>query len=143
MIVVLAKNADRVVRRGQLLQPVWGLPLEAQTNVLDTGIHSLRRTLASHGAPHVIHTVRGVGFSLRGNSVTHEDGAELRSLGRSGGVFAVMQYSGPRWTDSARLSDRPLVSYRRAIVDPGHTGEEPDSRTRAGSGRGETGPLGR
>ncbi|MGV9870567.1 winged helix-turn-helix domain-containing protein [Rhodococcus koreensis] len=45
--------------------PVWGLPLTAKNNVLNTCIYSLRRKLESHGAPHLIHTVRGVGFSVR------------------------------------------------------------------------------
>jgi DNA-binding response OmpR family regulator len=65
LLVVLAKNADRVVSRGQLLQTVWGLPTNAKNNVLNTCIYSLRRKLDAHGAPHLIHTVRGVGFSLR------------------------------------------------------------------------------
>ena len=65
LLVVLAKNADRVVSRGQLLQTVWGLPLDAKNNVLNTRIYSLRRKLDSHGAPHLIDTVRGVGFILR------------------------------------------------------------------------------
>jgi DNA-binding response OmpR family regulator len=65
LLVVLAKNADRVVSRGQLLQTVWGLPLDAKNNVLNTCIYSLRRKLDSHGAPHLIDTVRGVGFILR------------------------------------------------------------------------------
>ncbi|MDT2007187.1 winged helix-turn-helix transcriptional regulator [Rhodococcus opacus] len=65
LLVVLAKNADRVVGRGRLLQTVWGLPTDAKHNVLNMCIHSLRRKLDSHGAPHRIHTVRGVGFSLR------------------------------------------------------------------------------
>ncbi|MFD9669464.1 response regulator transcription factor [Rhodococcus sp. NPDC059968] len=65
LLVVLAKNADRVVSRGQLLPTVWGLPTEAKNNVLNTCIYTLRRKLDSHGAPHLIHTVRGLGFSLR------------------------------------------------------------------------------
>ncbi|MDF3313415.1 winged helix-turn-helix domain-containing protein, partial [Rhodococcus sp. T2V] len=65
LLVVLARNADRVVSRGQLLQTVWGLPLTAKNNVLNTCVYSLRRKLESHGAPHRILTVRGVGFSVR------------------------------------------------------------------------------
>ncbi|WP_409372232.1 winged helix-turn-helix domain-containing protein [Rhodococcus wratislaviensis] len=42
-----------------------GLPTGAKHNVLNTCIYSLRRKLQFHGAPHRIHTVRGVGFSAR------------------------------------------------------------------------------
>ncbi|MFD9664401.1 winged helix-turn-helix domain-containing protein [Rhodococcus sp. NPDC059968] len=65
LLVVLAKNADRVVSRGRLLQTVWGLPIDTTNNSLNTCIYSLRRKLDSHSAPHRIYTERGVGFSLR------------------------------------------------------------------------------
>ncbi|MFZ2177892.1 MAG: response regulator transcription factor [Rhodococcus sp. (in: high G+C Gram-positive bacteria)] len=65
LITVLATHADRVVSRGQLLESVWGLSPEDGSNVLNTCVYLLRRKLESHGAPHLIHTVRGVGFRLR------------------------------------------------------------------------------
>ncbi|MCQ4121852.1 winged helix-turn-helix transcriptional regulator [Rhodococcus tibetensis] len=64
VVVVLAKDPGLVVRRGHLLQKVWGLPADSKSNVLNTCIYLLRRKLESHGAPDVIETVRGVGFRL-------------------------------------------------------------------------------
>ncbi|GCE38177.1 hypothetical protein Rhow_001216 [Rhodococcus wratislaviensis] len=66
-------TASEVGCGGRLLQTFWGLPTDAQHNVLNTCIYSLRGKFDSHGAPHRIHTVRGVGFSLQ--TVTPDDTA--------------------------------------------------------------------
>ncbi|MGV9866878.1 winged helix-turn-helix transcriptional regulator [Rhodococcus koreensis] len=61
---ILTENAGRVVSRPHLLRTVWGYPGEARTNVLNMCVSSLRRKLASSGIPPLIHTVRGIGFTL-------------------------------------------------------------------------------
>jgi DNA-binding response OmpR family regulator len=71
VLVALAGNAGRVVRRGQLLQEVWGLPAGSKSNVLNTCVYLLRRKFESHGAPDVIDTVRGVGFRLKSEADEH------------------------------------------------------------------------
>ncbi|MDV7246752.1 response regulator transcription factor [Rhodococcus oxybenzonivorans] len=66
LMVVLAMNAGRLVLRQHLLLIVWGVAGESRTKkVLNTYISSLRQKLASIGAPHTVHTTRGVGFSLQ------------------------------------------------------------------------------
>lgn len=62
LLAVLARNAGRVVPRRHLLLLVWGIPGESSTNVLNVHIWSLRRKLASIGAPQSVRTVRGVGL---------------------------------------------------------------------------------
>ncbi|UZG60510.1 winged helix-turn-helix domain-containing protein (plasmid) [Rhodococcus opacus] len=66
-------NAGRIVLRRDLLLMMWGVASEPRTKkVLNTHIFSLRRKLASIGAPHAVQTIRGVGFSLHGATSTTE-----------------------------------------------------------------------
>ncbi|HET9979840.1 MAG TPA: response regulator transcription factor [Ktedonobacterales bacterium] len=65
LLVYLARHANRVLTRGQLMQHVWPDGTEAASNVLDTYIHHLREKLEVPGGPDVIETIRGVGYALR------------------------------------------------------------------------------
>ena len=63
----LAQHADHVVSRDTLAREVWRETARSTTldNVMDVHISRLRRKV-DHDAPvRLIHTVRGVGFSLR------------------------------------------------------------------------------
>lgn len=66
LLSVLAENRGIVLSRQSLLESVWGYDFETETNVVDVFVSYLRRKLESGGAPRVLHTVRGVGFVLRG-----------------------------------------------------------------------------
>ncbi|MFF7634908.1 response regulator transcription factor [Kitasatospora sp. NPDC008050] len=61
----LARNANLVLTRDQLLDRVWGYDFEVRTDAVDTFVSYLRRKLEDGGRPRLIHTVRGVGFVLR------------------------------------------------------------------------------
>jgi DNA-binding response OmpR family regulator len=65
LLEVLARHAGIVLSRTQLLSQVWGYDFEADGNVVDVFVGYLRRKLESEGEPRILHTVRGVGFSLR------------------------------------------------------------------------------
>jgi two-component system OmpR family response regulator len=65
LLSYLARHANRVLTRGQLMQHVWPDGTEAASNVLDTYIHHLRDKLEVPGGPQVIQTIRGVGYALR------------------------------------------------------------------------------
>jgi two-component system, OmpR family, response regulator len=60
----LMLNAGRVLTRAQLLDHVWDYDFGGSSTVVATYIAYLRRKLAAHGTD-VIHTQRGVGYSLR------------------------------------------------------------------------------
>jgi len=60
----LMLNPGRVLTRAQLLDHVWDYDFGGSSTVVATYIAYLRRKLAQHG-PDVIHTQRGVGYSLR------------------------------------------------------------------------------
>jgi two-component system OmpR family response regulator len=60
----LMLNIGRVLTRAQLLDHVWDYDFGGSSAVVSTYIAYLRRKLAEHG-PNLIHTQRGVGYSLR------------------------------------------------------------------------------
>ena len=65
LLSYLARNANRVLTRDQLMLHVWPDGTEAASNVLDTYIHHLRDKLELPGSPQLIQTLRGVGYVLR------------------------------------------------------------------------------
>jgi two-component system OmpR family response regulator len=60
----LLQNARRVLTREQILQAVWDYDFAGNASVLETYISYLRQKVDVDGPP-LIHTVRGVGYSLR------------------------------------------------------------------------------
>jgi two-component system OmpR family response regulator len=57
-------NPRRVLSKAQILDHVWNYDFGGDGNVVETYISYLRRKLDGLGPP-LIHTVRGVGYSLR------------------------------------------------------------------------------
>jgi len=64
LLETLARNAGIVLSRERLLELVWGYDFAVDTNVVDVFVSQLRRKLEAGGAPRLVHTVRGIGFSL-------------------------------------------------------------------------------
>jgi len=64
LLAYLMRHEGRVLTREQLLENVWGWDYAGQSQIVETYISYLRRKLDPLGAP-VIHTQRGVGYSLR------------------------------------------------------------------------------
>jgi len=62
LLLLLVRNAGRVVSREQALREVWGGGRLPTANTVDRYVAYVRAKL---GPPQVIHTVRGVGFQLR------------------------------------------------------------------------------
>ena len=65
ILVVLANNAGIVVTRDTLYERVWGYDFETSSRSLDVAISYLRTKLEEHGHPRIVHTVRGIGYTLR------------------------------------------------------------------------------
>src|ERR1700730_3021754 len=63
LLVYLMSNQGRVLTRGQILENVWGRDEAHQPQIVDTYVSYLRRKLNRLGPP-LIHTQRGVGYSL-------------------------------------------------------------------------------
>lgn len=58
-------HAEEVVRRTTLLEKVWDMHFDPESNVVDVHVGNLRRKLVRATQSEVIDTVRGVGFCLR------------------------------------------------------------------------------
>lgn len=58
-------HPDEVVTRVQLLEKVWDMSFDPETNVVDAHISNLRKKLERQGEPRLIQTVRGAGYALR------------------------------------------------------------------------------
>ena len=64
LLAYLMRNQGLMLTRKQLLENVWGWEHGGQSQVLETYVSYLRRKLDPLGPP-LIHTQRGVGYSLR------------------------------------------------------------------------------
>jgi two-component system OmpR family response regulator len=60
----LMRHQGRVLTRAQLLENVWGWDYAGESQIVETYVSYLRRKLDPLGPP-LIHTQRGVGYSLR------------------------------------------------------------------------------
>jgi DNA-binding response OmpR family regulator len=58
-------HAEEVVRRTTLLEKVWDMHFDPESNVVDVHVGNLRRKLSEAAGEQLIQTVRGVGFALR------------------------------------------------------------------------------
>jgi DNA-binding response OmpR family regulator len=62
LLVYLIDHKNKVVTRDNILTNVWGYEYEGDTNVIDVYIRHLRKKLDD---PSFIHTIRGVGYTLK------------------------------------------------------------------------------
>jgi two-component system response regulator MprA len=64
LLETLIRKPEHVVTRESLLETVWGCSAEVESNTLDAFIRLLRQKI-DQGRPKLIHTFRGVGYSIR------------------------------------------------------------------------------
>jgi DNA-binding response OmpR family regulator len=58
-------HPEEVVRRTELLEKVWDMHFDPESNVVDVHVGNLRRKLKTAAGKDLIQTVRGVGFRLQ------------------------------------------------------------------------------
>jgi two-component system response regulator MprA len=66
LLEVLMLHAGKVLTRGTIQQRVWGYDFGPSSNSLGVYIGYLRRKLEAGGESRLVHTVRGLGYVLRG-----------------------------------------------------------------------------
>ncbi len=77
LLAFLMQHAGHIVTRTMLLESVWDYRFDPQTNVIDVHISRLRTKVDKGFALPLIHTVRGVGYTL----AAREDAAAGRAPG--------------------------------------------------------------
>ncbi|PRX98082.1 response regulator transcription factor [Allonocardiopsis opalescens] len=60
LLEVLLRNRDRVLSKGRLLDAVWGLDADSDTNLVEVYVSYLRRRIGAER----VQTVRGLGYRL-------------------------------------------------------------------------------
>jgi DNA-binding response OmpR family regulator len=65
LLEYMCRNPGRVVTRSMILDKVWGMRIQPDTNVVDVHIYRLRGKVDAEGHPPMIRTLRGVGYVLR------------------------------------------------------------------------------
>jgi DNA-binding response OmpR family regulator len=65
LLEYLCRNAGRVVTRSMILDQVWGMRIQPDTNVVDVHIYRLRGKVDTDGRRPLIRTLRGVGYVLK------------------------------------------------------------------------------
>jgi heavy metal response regulator len=61
----LLRNKNRVVTRTTLIEHVWDMNFDSDTNLVDVYIRYLRKKIDEDFEPKLIQTVRGVGYTLK------------------------------------------------------------------------------
>ncbi len=68
LLEILVRRVGTVVPRDVLIQSVWGFESDVESNTLDAFVRLLRAKIECAGEAKLIHTVRGVGYCLRGEA---------------------------------------------------------------------------
>ncbi len=68
LLEYLLCNAGHRITRNMIVEHVWNLSFDTGTNIVDVYINYLRKKVDEGFSPRLIHTVRGVGYELRGPS---------------------------------------------------------------------------
>lgn len=66
LLEYLLRHPVKVHSRARIFREVWGFEFEPASNTLDVYVMYLRRKLEGRGEPRILHTVRGLGYTLRG-----------------------------------------------------------------------------
>ncbi len=64
LLEYLLRNKDQIVTRNMIVEHVWDASFDNFTNVVDVYINYLRNKVDRGFEPRLIHTVRGVGYTL-------------------------------------------------------------------------------
>ena len=65
ILEALMRNAGRVITRSRLIEAVWGHDRDVQSNTLDVFIRQLRTKIELPEGHKLLHTVRGIGYTVR------------------------------------------------------------------------------
>ena len=65
LLLFLAKNKNRVLKREEVLEKVWGYGYAGKTNIVDVYVNFLRSKIDKGFDQKIIKTVRSVGYIIK------------------------------------------------------------------------------
>ncbi len=65
LLELLVRRAGMVVSRETIIESVWGFDSSVENNTLDVFLSQLRRKVDKAGDVRLIHTVRGIGYTMK------------------------------------------------------------------------------
>jgi DNA-binding response OmpR family regulator len=65
LLKLLMENKNKVLPRTQILNTVWGVDFDTNTNVIDVYISYLRNKIDTENYPKLIETIKGVGYLIK------------------------------------------------------------------------------
>jgi DNA-binding response OmpR family regulator len=65
LLEFLLRNKGKVCHRTQIIESVWDIHFEYNSSVIDVYINALRKKLALSEEENYIHTIRGVGYTIK------------------------------------------------------------------------------
>jgi len=68
LLEFLMVASPKPVSKAAIIEHVWDQHFDSGTNVVNVYINYLRQKIDSDGRPHLLHTIRGVGYALRSSA---------------------------------------------------------------------------
>ena len=65
LLEFLVRRVNQIVTRTMLLESVWNLHFDPQTNLIDVHMSRLRQAIDRDFSPQLLHTIRGSGYCLK------------------------------------------------------------------------------
>jgi DNA-binding response OmpR family regulator len=65
ILELLMRNARQVVSRDTIIETIWGGNSDVESNTLDAFVRLVRSKIEGYGEAKLLHTVRGIGYTLR------------------------------------------------------------------------------
>jgi two-component system OmpR family response regulator len=70
LLEFLVRRVNQIVTRTMLLESVWNLHFDPQTNLIDVHMSRLRQAIDRDFSPQLLHTIRGSGYCLKDPGAT-------------------------------------------------------------------------
>ena len=70
LLAYLARNANRIMSKDQIMEHVWDLDFDPGSNIVEVHIYQLRRKVDKAFEYPLIETVVGLGYTLKGEKLT-------------------------------------------------------------------------
>jgi two-component system copper resistance phosphate regulon response regulator CusR len=65
LLAFLMRRPGQVLTRTQIAEQIWDMEYDNESNVIDVYVRYLRKKIDAEGAPPLIHTVRGAGYTIK------------------------------------------------------------------------------